>query len=335
MNRLALLISCALVACSLDVPGTGPGLTHDDTDTIHESDPIEVAPGAPPIAGPSVGGANGAAAATALSGAQALVDGGVVVTVVDASTITTVITTPSPSSDAGAKSAPPVADPTNVAFTLSSSAFDDGARLPSAFTCKGADQSPPLSWINPPANSKSFALVLTSKSAARPSASPAVEWVVWQIPAARSSLPQGVAAGSQPSNVPGARQDAASEDASVGGFTGAGGFTGFGGTVGVGVGVGGGAPGSFGGNWGGTIGGISPSVPVTSGAPFYPTGSGTSPRYHGPCGSSGVSYEFTLFALDADATSQWGSFVSIETVTQWIKTRSNILAHASLSATFP
>jgi hypothetical protein len=78
--------------------------------------------------------------------------------------------------------------------------------------------------------------VLTSKSAAKANAGVTVEWVVWQMPAARSGLPQGVAAGSQPSNVPGARQDAADEDG-----TGAGGFTGagvFGGTVGVGVGSG-------------------------------------------------------------------------------------------------
>ncbi|MBO1504210.1 YbhB/YbcL family Raf kinase inhibitor-like protein [Serratia proteamaculans] len=54
-------------------------------------------------------------------------------------------------------------------FTLSSSAFQDGGTLakkyagatPGNASCTGNNVSPPLSWANPPADTKSFALLLS------------------------------------------------------------------------------------------------------------------------------------------------------------------------------
>jgi phosphatidylethanolamine-binding protein (PEBP) family uncharacterized protein len=332
VKRFAVLTSCLLFACSLDVPGTGPAQITEDGEHVEDTDSITVAVGAGTTAGA------GAATSTFVPSGAAPVsslDAGVSVVAADGGPNIVSSTT----SDGGTTTRRPPAQP--GAFSLSSSAFDDGARLPSAFTCRGADNSPPLSWSNAPLETRSFALVMTSKSAAKPDDAPSVEWVVWSIPATRSSLPEGVAAGSEPSNVPGAHQDARDDDSqsgSAGGFTGVGGAlagANFGGVAaGVGAGIGGvGLGGTFAGNWGG--GGVSPAIPVGGvSVPFNPTGS-TRPAYHGPCGSSGVSNEFTLFALDAAASAQWGSFVSIETVSLWLRTRSNVLAQASLLATYP
>jgi phosphatidylethanolamine-binding protein (PEBP) family uncharacterized protein len=338
------------MACALEVPGSGPALTHDGQDAVAMGAPIEDPPGAPP-------GSSSVAVTTpsAVNGSTAPVnpsvagdDAGVVRVDADGGASAPPL---APISDAGVATPPvtPIDPGKPGGFKLTSTAFDDGARLPAAFTCAGV--SPPLAWINSPPETKTFALVLTAKTAAKSSASPSVEWVVWGIPAARMGLPQGVAAGSQPSNVPGARQDARDDEGSSGstgggfgtvagsGFTGgfgtvAGtGFTGgFGTVAGSGFTAGFGTPAgaSFGGSWGGGAVGVP-----GAGVPAYPSDSATPPRYHGPCGSSPISLEFTLFALDAAQSAQWGSFVSVETVTQWLKTGGDVLAHASLSATAP
>lgn len=331
------------MACALDVPGSGPSLTHDGSDPVQVGEPIEDPPGAPPGSGSRPGTTSSApstgnTSAPPVNVAGPSVDASAASFDIDAGSSAPPV---APIGDAGAPTPPgkPIDPGNSGGFKLVSTAFDDGARLSAPFTC--ADVSPPLSWMNPPPDTKSFALVLTSKSATKSSASPSVEWVLWGMPAARMSLPQGVVAGAQPSNVPGARQDSRDDDDSSG-FTGGGfgtvagtGFTGGGfGTV-AGAGFTGGnfgavAGASFGGGWGG--GGIS--VPGT-GVPVYPTDSGSPPRYHGPCGSTQTSLEFTLFALNAEQSAQWGAFVSVETVTQWLKTGGQVLGHASLSATFP
>jgi phosphatidylethanolamine-binding protein (PEBP) family uncharacterized protein len=295
--KYVVLASSLLMSCALELPGSGPS----GADEVTARDPI--------IETPSGAPANTPASASPQPGVQPMAAG----TVSTPSTASgTSAPTPGPSEDAGLDSddagapQPPDAIDAGV-FTLSSSAFDDGARLPSAFTCRGADDSPPLSWRDAPAETKSFALVLTSK-AARAGASLHVEWVLWGIPATRSSLPQGVAEGSQPNNVASARQHSPESDAN-GGFTG-GGFT-------------------AGGTWPGAVGGV-PGVPVG-----VPVGGEAepAPRYRGPCGSSEEHYEFTLFALEAGAPR--GGSMDIEAVEEWLETGEHVLAAASLSATFP
>ena len=73
-------------------------------------------------------------------------------------------------------------------FMLTSSAFIDGQALPKEFTCDGADQSPPLQWSEPPAGTKSFALVVDDPDA--PSGT-FRHWGAFNIPAVARELAPG------------------------------------------------------------------------------------------------------------------------------------------------
>ena len=75
-----------------------------------------------------------------------------------------------------------------AAFMLKSEAFADGATLPAQFTCDGEDQSPPLSWSEPPQGTKSFALVVDDPDA--PSGT-FRHWGAFNIPASTRGLPAG------------------------------------------------------------------------------------------------------------------------------------------------
>jgi len=81
-----------------------------------------------------------------------------------------------------------------MAFTLTSSAFAAGAAIPPQYTCKAADISPALEWSGPPANAASFAMIMDDPDAP---AGTWVHWVLWNLPAATHSLPQGVPKGEQ------------------------------------------------------------------------------------------------------------------------------------------
>jgi len=76
-----------------------------------------------------------------------------------------------------------------MALTLTSSAFAAGAAIPPQYTCKGADNSPVLEWSGSPANAASFAMIMDDPDAP---AGTWVHWVLWNLPAATHSLPQGV-----------------------------------------------------------------------------------------------------------------------------------------------
>src|SRR5437588_12962117 len=49
---------------------------------------------------------------------------------------------------------------TEMTFSLKSSAFGQGDRVPDKYTPDGGDLSPPLEWSDPPAGTKSFALIV-------------------------------------------------------------------------------------------------------------------------------------------------------------------------------
>lgn len=76
-----------------------------------------------------------------------------------------------------------------MAFELKSTAFTNENAIPSRYTCDGADISPPLAWSGHPAGTKSFALVSDDPDAP---AGTWVHWVVWNIPAAATSLKEGI-----------------------------------------------------------------------------------------------------------------------------------------------
>ena len=80
-----------------------------------------------------------------------------------------------------------------TAFQLTSSAYRDQGPMDARFTCEGDDVSPPLQWRGAPAGTKSFALILDDPDAPDP-AHPQrtwVHWVLYDIPAAVTSLAEG------------------------------------------------------------------------------------------------------------------------------------------------
>jgi len=79
-------------------------------------------------------------------------------------------------------------------FTLRSEAFVSNESLNSRFTCEGDDVSPPLDWVEPPAGTKSYALIVDDPDAPDPQAPKRVfvHWVLYNITASATSLPEGV-----------------------------------------------------------------------------------------------------------------------------------------------
>ncbi|HYN82832.1 MAG TPA: YbhB/YbcL family Raf kinase inhibitor-like protein [Gemmatimonadaceae bacterium] len=77
-------------------------------------------------------------------------------------------------------------------LSVTSTAFDQGGSIPSRCTCEGDDTSPPLSWTGAPSGTKSFALIVDDPDAPDPEKPQRVyvHWVVYNIPAATSSLPE-------------------------------------------------------------------------------------------------------------------------------------------------
>ncbi|MFO8011993.1 MAG: YbhB/YbcL family Raf kinase inhibitor-like protein [Phycisphaerae bacterium] len=78
---------------------------------------------------------------------------------------------------------------TAMAFTLTSSAFENGGRIPQHYTGEGDDQSPPLAWTDPPEGTQAFALVCDDPDAPVGTWD---HWLIWNIPGNTQELPAGV-----------------------------------------------------------------------------------------------------------------------------------------------
>ncbi len=74
-------------------------------------------------------------------------------------------------------------------FQLTSPAFSPGETIPIPYTCDGQDQSPPLAWSSPPANTRALALIMDDPDAP---AGTWVHWVIFNIPATTSELAQAI-----------------------------------------------------------------------------------------------------------------------------------------------
>lgn len=90
-----------------------------------------------------------------------------------------------------------VENATLTKLDLTSTAFEDGQPIPRQYSCDGGDQPPPLSWGEPPAGTKSFALIVDDPDA--PSGL-FRHWGVFDIPASTRSIREGQSAGSQAVN---------------------------------------------------------------------------------------------------------------------------------------
>ncbi|MDR3492396.1 MAG: YbhB/YbcL family Raf kinase inhibitor-like protein [Gammaproteobacteria bacterium] len=72
-----------------------------------------------------------------------------------------------------------------MTFTIKSSAFSEGSSIPSIYTCDGDDISPPLSWHDEPANTKSFVLIVDDPDAPIGNWD---HWLLYNIPATTHTL---------------------------------------------------------------------------------------------------------------------------------------------------
>lgn len=81
-----------------------------------------------------------------------------------------------------------------MSFSLTSPAFQHQGDIPTKFTCDGADASPPLSWSDVPAGSRSLALIVDDPDAPDPAAPKMVfvHWVLYNLLPASGGLPEAV-----------------------------------------------------------------------------------------------------------------------------------------------
>ena len=82
-------------------------------------------------------------------------------------------------------------------LTMTSTAFTDGQTLPTQFTCsaKPAAVNPPLAWTNVPNGTESFAIITHDmEPRARKGIEDNLHWMIWNIPATATSVPEGIPA---------------------------------------------------------------------------------------------------------------------------------------------
>jgi len=74
-------------------------------------------------------------------------------------------------------------------FTLTSTAFTDGSRIPDRYTCNGKNVSPPLAWSGVPGGTASLALIMDDPDAPGKTW---VHWVLYNIDPKTAGLPESV-----------------------------------------------------------------------------------------------------------------------------------------------
>jgi Raf kinase inhibitor-like YbhB/YbcL family protein len=81
-----------------------------------------------------------------------------------------------------------------MALSISSASFQEQGDIPKQHTCDGKDLSPALSWSGAPAGTKSFVLIVDDPDAPDPRAPKMtwVHWVLYDLPADSTGLPEAV-----------------------------------------------------------------------------------------------------------------------------------------------
>jgi len=79
----------------------------------------------------------------------------------------------------------------DMAITITSSAFTEGAMIPKKYTCDAEDISPDLKWSGVPQGAKRLALICDDPDAP---VGTWVHWVLFNIPADVTALPAGLPA---------------------------------------------------------------------------------------------------------------------------------------------
>ena len=91
-----------------------------------------------------------------------------------------------------------VAQSRPIPMILAIPAWPDGQQIPVKFTQAGEQVSPELKWTGVPEGTKSFVVNMLDPDVAvqkSPEAQP--HWIVWNIPATSTGLPEGVKAGAE------------------------------------------------------------------------------------------------------------------------------------------
>jgi Raf kinase inhibitor-like YbhB/YbcL family protein len=76
-----------------------------------------------------------------------------------------------------------------MSIELTSTAFQEGQTIPKQYTGDGRDLSPPLKWGDPPAGTRSLALIVEDPDAPRGTFT---HWVLFNLPAEARELGEGV-----------------------------------------------------------------------------------------------------------------------------------------------
>lgn len=96
-----------------------------------------------------------------------------------------------------ASAGPAVENATLAKISLTSDAFKDGMPIPVQYSCDGASQPPEIHWSDPPAGTKSFALVIDDPDAPKGTFR---HWGVFDIPASARSIGGGQRVGTEVNN---------------------------------------------------------------------------------------------------------------------------------------
>ena len=96
-----------------------------------------------------------------------------------------------------------------MSLVLTSAAFAAFGAIPALYTCEGRDVSPALAWTGVPAAAKSLVLIVDDPDAPDPKAPKLtwVHWVLYNIPASATGLPEGVASSALPAGTREAKND--------------------------------------------------------------------------------------------------------------------------------
>jgi Raf kinase inhibitor-like YbhB/YbcL family protein len=112
-------------------------------------------------------------------------------------------------STAVAQSTPAPPAPRVPPMVLTTSAWADGGIIPPRFTQAGDQTSPRLDWANVPAGTMSFVVnMLDPDVSIQKGTETQPHWIVWNIPATATGLPEGVKPGAEMAD--GTRQISAS-----------------------------------------------------------------------------------------------------------------------------
>ena len=86
--------------------------------------------------------------------------------------------------------------PAPTPMRLTSTSFPDGTVIPNKYTQVEKQVSPALTWTNAPAATQSFVMHMHDMEGSRQKTTDdQLHWLVWNIPATTTSLPEGVPAG--------------------------------------------------------------------------------------------------------------------------------------------